>query len=222
MFTFWFYLTLVLAVFQWLSRWFSWKKVYFVTKPGTLVSLIIWSLQASHWQGGMLWFGLALVFSLIGDILLMLPPRFFLAGLAAFLGAHLLYILGLNPSFPYLNLPILLTAMVLLTFDFFWIRKFYSRLKKKAYSRLFRIPTVLYSLVISFMLFSALITLFRPEWTHPADFLIASGAVLFTCSDTILAYNRFFYEIKKGNFWIMLTYHLGQILLIVGAILQFT
>ena len=222
MFTIWFYLTLILAVFQWLSRWFNWKKVYIFTKPGTLISLIVWSLQISSWQGGMIWFGLALIFSLAGDILLMLPARYFLSGLAAFLTAHVLYIIGLNPGFPRFNLPILLTALVLLIFDFFWIRKFYSRLKKKAYSRLFRVPTVIYSLVISLMLFSAVITLFRPEWAHPADFLIASGAVLFTCSDTILAYNRFFYELKKGNFWIMLTYHLGQILLISGAILQFS
>ena len=221
MLTFWFYLTLILAVFQWLSRWFNWKKVYIVTKPGTLISLIIWSFQISHWQGKIIWFGLALVFSLAGDIFLMLPPRFFLAGLAAFLSAHVLYIVGLNPVLPALNLPILLTALIILIYDFFWIRKFYSRLKKKAYSRLFRIPTVIYSLVISLMLFSAIITLFRPDWTHPAAYLAASGGALFICSDTILAYNRFFYEIKKGNFWIMLTYHLGQILLVSGAILQF-
>ena len=140
MLTFWFYLTLILAVFQWLSRWFNWKKVYILTKPGTLISLIIWSLQISGWRGGMIWFGFALVFSLAGDILLMLPPRYFLSGLAAFLTAHVLYIIGLNPGLPRFNLPIFLTAAVLLIFDFFWIRKFYSRLKKKAYSRLFRIP----------------------------------------------------------------------------------
>ena len=40
------------------------------------------------------WFVAALVFSLAGDVLLMLPREQFVAGLSAFLVAHLCYIVG--------------------------------------------------------------------------------------------------------------------------------
>src|SRR5512144_421577 len=47
------------------------------TKPGTLILLIAWFTQIGDWRGGLLWFGLGLVFSLAGDVLLHLPGKFF-------------------------------------------------------------------------------------------------------------------------------------------------
>ena len=42
--------------------------------------------------------------SLAGDVLLLVPgPRFFMLGLAAFLLAHVCYIVGLNPTLPPLS-----------------------------------------------------------------------------------------------------------------------
>ncbi|MCD6285147.1 MAG: hypothetical protein J7M39_04450, partial [Anaerolineae bacterium] len=48
-----------------------------------------------------LWFVVALVFSLAGDIFLMLPDeKWFVPGLLAFLVGHLCYIVGFNPTWP--------------------------------------------------------------------------------------------------------------------------
>ena len=71
---------LVVAFFfgflNWLAIWFNWGKVIYVAKPATLFFLLLWSWQLSGWQGGLIWFGLALIFSLVGDIVLMFPPKY--------------------------------------------------------------------------------------------------------------------------------------------------
>jgi len=63
-----------------------------------MIFLIIWSIQLTGWKEEMLWFGIALVLSLIGDILLMIHPRYFMFGGAAFLLAHISYLVGFNQS----------------------------------------------------------------------------------------------------------------------------
>ena len=57
------------------------------------------------------WFVAALVFSLAGDVLLMLPREQFVAGLAAFLVAHLCYIVGFWTDGPAL-VPFLVAAVI--------------------------------------------------------------------------------------------------------------
>ena len=85
MITYWVYAALALALVQWTARWREIRWLHYATKPAVLLALIFWSWQVSGWQGPLLWFGIALVFSLLGDVLLMLPPSFFLTGLGAFL-----------------------------------------------------------------------------------------------------------------------------------------
>ena len=76
----WLILAVIAAPLHWLARLRHWRWLDLITKPLVLLFLIFWSLSITRWEGGMLWFGLALVFSLLGDILLMLPPRVFLGG----------------------------------------------------------------------------------------------------------------------------------------------
>ena len=45
-----------------------------------------------------MWFGIALVLSLLGDIFLLFPFRLFIAGLVAFSLAQIFYIIGLNST----------------------------------------------------------------------------------------------------------------------------
>jgi len=68
-------------------------------------------------------------------------------------------------------------------------------------------------------LFSALWTLFRPDWTASASGLAASGALLFLCSDILLAVDRFAYRFPHARLWVRVTYHLGQLALVGGAAL---
>jgi uncharacterized membrane protein YhhN len=65
------------------------------------------------------------------------------------------------------------------------------------------------------------LTLFRMEWNAIAALLAALGAFLFYFSDVILAWNKFVMPIKNGRIINMVTYHLGQIALIAGVLIQF-
>jgi uncharacterized membrane protein YhhN len=81
---------------------------------------------------------------------------------------------------------------------------------------------LIYGMVISIMLLSALLTLYNKEWGTLAAGLVAAGASLFFFSDVILAWNKFVSPIKNGRVVNVILYHLGQISLAVGVILQFT
>jgi uncharacterized membrane protein YhhN len=61
-------------------------------------------------------------------------------------------------------------------------------------------------------------TIFDPAWSTGAAFFVSVGAFLLWISDLILAWNKFVNPFRNSNLGIMLTYHLGQILLIAGVI----
>jgi hypothetical protein len=84
--------------------------------------LILWFVQVGGLEGRLLWFGLGLVFSLAGDIFLMLPSRFFIAGLIAFLLGHVFYIFGFDPIPLPMQWGTLLALAVVLGAGFFIIR----------------------------------------------------------------------------------------------------
>jgi uncharacterized membrane protein YhhN len=96
MFTLFFWLTLALAVLDWMAVENNWLRVHWFAKPATMASLIIWFTQVGQWTGPLAAIGLGLIFSLMGDVFLMLPERFFLGGMGAFFLTHLFYIAGFN------------------------------------------------------------------------------------------------------------------------------
>jgi len=120
----------------------------------------------------------------------MLPRERFIAGLVSFLLAHLMYIAGLNQTPPVINLPGAIVAVfVALT----WLRIYRgiaASLQASGNTAL-KYPVLAYSLVISLMLLSALLTLTGETWQPPAALLVSSGALLFFLSDTLLAWNKF-------------------------------
>src|SRR5438067_2095120 len=78
----------VFALLDWLAVSRSVRPVEYVAKPATLLALLVYA-GCGHPSP---WLVAALAFSLLGDVFLMLPADLFLAGLAAFLVAHLAYI----------------------------------------------------------------------------------------------------------------------------------
>ena len=156
----------------------------------------------------------ALVFSWIGDILL-LWPDLFLYGLGAFLMAHVCYILGFRlaqeqekrvdswhfiRSFFY-NLPIYgLVGLV-----FYLIYPNLGGLK---------IPVIAYIFVLVGMVTTARA---RFKKTNSASFWqVITGAFLFLISDGILAVARFYQDFPEAGILIMGTYATGQLLLVMG------
>jgi uncharacterized membrane protein YhhN len=217
---FWLVIVLAVALADWISISRGLKRVGLFTKPAVLLLLILWSLVASKWNGDMLWFGLALVFSLAGDILLMLPRRFFLVGLLAFLGTHICYLLGINSSPSPLPQDTYLYFIPIAAISFFVARRINQAVPVASAARM-RIPIIAYSIVIGLMVYSALNTLLRPDWQSSAAVLISLGAGFFLFSDVFLAYDHFIQPFKNARLIVRITYHLGQIAIISAALAHF-
>lgn len=209
-------LTLGLAFLDWYATERKLHRLHFITKPLVIVALIAWFTLATGWQGENLWFGLGLVFSLVGDIDLLFPKRLFLLGLVAFMLAHICYIIGFNQE-PLQFQPGLALLLVLLAVTDYSL---FVRLVRSPAGRQLRIPIAFYILVISLMVFSTLACLVRPMWTAAAAGFVALGGVLFMISDSILAYNRFVRSTPHAHLVVMSTYHLAQICLITGVIIH--
>jgi uncharacterized membrane protein YhhN len=156
----------------------------------------------------------ALIFSWIGDILLMWN-HLFIYGLGAFMMAHICYIIGFRVAqkstirfdqvnfikiFIY-NLPIYLAA----AFVFYLINSSLGSMK---------IPVVAYIVVILGMVTTARD---RFKKCDPASFWqIFIGAILFFISDGAIAINRFFVEFPESGILIMGTYAVAQLLIVMG------
>jgi alkylglycerol monooxygenase len=209
---FWLALTLGFAVADWLAVEFFWRRVHFVAKPGALLSLICWFSAVVGWQGANLWFGLGLVFSLLGDINLMLPGRFFMPGLISFLLAHVFYIIGFNQGLFPVH-PLVLLFLAAIVGYAVWL---INLLISTPSGRRMAVPVGVYTAAISLMLFSALSCLLRPDWSLGGAAVVSLGAVLFLCSDSVLAYNRFVAKTAHHDLVVMATYHLAQITIVLG------
>lgn len=156
----------------------------------------------------------ALVFSWIGDILL-LWPQLFVYGLGAFLMAHVCYIIGFRiaqqspgrlehvnfvKSF-FFNLPIYLAAALV----YYLIHSNLGNL---------RIPVIAYIVVIVAMVATARE---RFKKCNPASFWqVFLGAVLFFVSDGAIAISRFFADFPESGIVIMGTYAIAQLLIVMG------
>jgi uncharacterized membrane protein YhhN len=195
-----------------------WRRLEWAAKPGAMLALmawLAWRAAPAGWPGPVEWFLAALAGSLAGDVLLMLPPRFFVGGLAAFLLAHLAYAAGflaegLPPAGAWLlALPVAAAAA--------WL---FVRLRRALLARgdggLVG-PVGVYAAAISLMVVCGLATLLRAAWSGPPGWLAAGGALLFMASDSVLAWDRFVRPVRHGRLVVMVTYHLGQIGLIAGA-----
>lgn len=215
-------LTFLCAAVEWLAVAKGWRKVEYLAKPGVMAFLLAWLWLSGGLGGPLFWFGLAVLLSMAGDIFLLLnnERRWFPFGLGAFLLAHIAYIAGLNmPPAPLNTLTLGIALFVGMTV-FPLIRRILRSLPKRGLRRLVE-PVRYYSATISLMLFSALVTLFRTDWLDTPAYLVSLGAVLFVASDMILAWNKFVHPIWRGRLALMVTYHLGQILLVMGAVGQF-
>jgi uncharacterized membrane protein YhhN len=197
-------------------------KLEMIAKPGVMLVLFLWLWTSAGLGGVPGWFALGILFSLAGDVLLMLSlDRFFLAGLGAFLFAQIAYVVGFNIPIPPLSMWGLGMAIVIGVGGARVIRRILDAVIAKGQSRL-GIPIALYGIVITLMLLSAMLKQFDVTWEAGAALLVGTGAFLFYISDIILAWNKFVAPIQHGRIYNIATYHLGQIALIAGVIAQYS
>jgi uncharacterized membrane protein YhhN len=157
--------------------------------------------------GARRWFLVALVFSLAGDVFLMIPRNLFVAGLASFLLGHVAYIAGLLAQG--VDAPALALGAVIVTIAVSTIGLRVVRAVREGDESELAAPVLGYIVVISLMVACAIGT------GNP--FAIA-GSVSFYASDALIAWNRFIEEYPWGHVAIMVTYHVGQVGLVLSLL----
>ncbi|MEY9889051.1 putative membrane protein YhhN [Catenulispora sp. MAP5-51] len=158
----------------------------------------------------------ALVLSLVGDVFLMLPEdspsadRNFVLGLGAFLLAHVAYIAAfvrLHAHGGY-AISFVITGLVLAGAMFATVGLRVQRAAAEEDPAL-GVPVLAYVSVISLMVVAA-------WWT--GDLRIIPGALLFAVSDAMIGWTRFVRKDWELDVPIIVTYHLAQILLVLGLV----
>jgi uncharacterized membrane protein YhhN len=148
-----------------------------------------------------------LVFSLAGDVFLMLPRDRFVAGLASFLVAHLFYVAAFAPRPATFAAPGVL--LVLLFCGIGLLRALWDDLGS------LRVPVVVYAAALLGMAWQA-----AERWTAldttPA-LLAAIGAGLFVVSDSVLAWERFASRHRYGQAVVLGTYFAAQWLIAMSV-----
>lgn len=212
----------VLAALEALALHRNWFRLEVIAKPGVMLVLFLWLFTSAGLEGALLWFGLGILLSLAGDVLLMISlDRLFLAGLVAFLMAHAAYIIGFNIPVPQMSVWGIALAVIIGIGGARVIRRILAPLESKGRGRM-RMPIAVYGVVISIMLLSAMLKLTDVAWDAGAALLVSLGAFLFYISDVILAWNKFVAPIPNGRIYNIAAYHLGQIALIAGVIAQYS
>lgn len=189
----------------------------FFSKPLILIGLILYFFQITKPIASTLLTKSilsALIFSWIGDILLMWP-HLFVYGLGSFLMAHICYIIGFKLAQKsetriqqvdfvrtfFFNLPIYLVA----AFTFYLINPNLGNMK---------VPVITYIIVIVSIVATARD---RFKKCDSASFWqVFIGAVLFFISDGIIALSKFYQAFPESGVLIMGTYATAQLLIIMG------
>ena len=193
--------------------------VYLICKPAIMITLALhyWLVQREQQDAVSKPVLLAIIFSCAGDTLLMLQEQdgnFFMFGLAAFLVAHIFYILAYrqHQSSDTSNelqglqkiryaFPIILsgTGLVVILFNHLGGMK---------------IPVLMYAIVLTAMVLAAL---FRFGKTSSSSFaMVFGGAILFMISDSLIAINKFLEPLPLAGIWIMVTNIAAQYLIVTG------
>ncbi len=148
-----------------------------------------------------------LVFSLAGDVFLMLPSDRFILGLLSFLVAHLFYIAAF--MFAGSGATSKLVGAVLLIYGCLMLWRLWPTLGHM------KTPVVVYTLAILLMALMAVSWYLKGG--REGSYLAAVGAIVFVASDSILAFNRFKGSFRGAQFLILTTYFTAQSLIALST-----
>lgn len=208
------YLFQVIAIFHVIMIAAGQEDLAFYSKPLLIPTLFLYFISNHRLSAFRELIAAALIFSWIGDVLLMFVYKsstYFLLGLSAFLIAHVFYILFYHKVRLKENIQ-----------SRWWlvpvVAVYYAVLISFLFPRLgtMRVPVPVYGIVITFMLLLALHMLFLRA--KAAGTQMAFGAILFIISDSILAFNKFYQPFEQSGWMIMLTYCVAQLLIVMGAL----
>jgi uncharacterized membrane protein YhhN len=201
-------IAVLLAVTDWVAVGRGDRRLEHVAKPGATLALIgvAATLDPADPAARVLFVG-ALLASLVGDVLLMGPGERFVAGLAAFLVAQLLYIVGFaiqGASAAGYAVGLLLAAVLIVPLG----TRFMRALRASGRDALVG-PVGAYMTAIGPMYASAVAS---------ADAAAIIGALAFVASDGLIAETRFVAPLEWGPVAIMVTYHVAQLGLVLSLL----
>lgn len=205
-------LTIVAAVSACLTIWAEYYGpawLLYTCKPLTMLAIISIVFtgnvnQSSNYRNAIL---VGLVFSMAGDILLMLPIDMFKAGLVSFLIAHLIYIAGFMSGRPRQQ-----RWLTLIPWGIYGILIY---LVLAPYLGVLKIPVGIYVIVILVMGWQA-----RERWLFfrdKATIIALAGAIFFIISDSFHALHRFREPFATGRLLTLSTYFTAQWLLAIST-----
>lgn len=185
------------------------------TKPFILLSLLgfyVYSVEAININ-----VVLALIFSWIGDMFLILNGvKWFAVGGVSFMISHFFFILSYLSNINFANIDTLV-IVILAIFFFITVSIIFSKLKEHLPKALFY-PMYLYLLINGAMNCFAIFRFLSS--VEIASIITVIGAILFFISDSSLFFVRFKKNCKlKTHFLVMLTYSIGELLIVIGLIL---
>lgn len=168
---------------------------------------------------------ISLIFSCIGDILLMQRQNhLFVFGLASFLIVHISYVISFLVQLRHegeafkrrlTNSTIIKTMIPFLAYISLMLYVLCPKLHTdKEETKGLLLPVIFYTFVVVGM---AYISYLRDRKT-PGFWSVFIGAVFFVLSDTLIAFNRFVLPIPIAGLFVMFTYGLGQYLITIGTL----
>jgi uncharacterized membrane protein YhhN len=202
-------LTFVSAILTILAAYQKRQLILYLFKPLAILFVILIALQPKHSTSDFYRYAIivGLLFSLAGDIILMLPSDRFVPGLVSFLFAHVFYIVafiyenGRDLSFWHF-IPFLLYGCLML-------RVLWPHLGRM------RLPVVVYMLAILIMGWTAASRHLLTE--REGSLLALIGAILFIASDSFLALDRFKGHFRSAQLLILSTYFTAQWLIALST-----
>lgn len=190
---------MALAAVDWWAVIRGNKIVEYVCKPGTatlfVVTAALIDANDTRAQG---WLVAALVFSIAGDVFLMLPRDAFLPGLASFAVAQVLFAVSFAVG-DASSLRFMVALLLVAATSSILARRFIGALKRLDQRNLVP-PIAVYMAVISAMVVCAIAS---------GNVLGIIGAVLFMASDSLIAEERFVQQRRWQPLTIIVTYHLA-------------
>ena len=198
----------VAAVGDWVAVARRPSPLEYLWKPATLALLVGVALALDPVDDGQrAWVVAALVLCLAGDVFLLPRPDLFVAGLVSFLLGHVAYVVGFlvrgadEPVWALAGAAVAVAAGAV-------VGTRVLRAVRAGPDPDLAVPVVLYMAVISAMVVTAAAT---------GVAVAAAGALLFYASDATLALDRFERRRPWGPLTVIVTYHLGQALLVVSV-----
>jgi uncharacterized membrane protein YhhN len=195
----------ILTIF---TAYYDRERTHYLFKPLTIIFIILIALESKFPASSFYKYAIiaGLLFSLAGDVFLMLPRDRFTAGLISFLIAHLFYIAAFwSESGRALSIWAVIPFLI---YGSLMLRMLWRDLRKM------RLPVLIYMLVILMMGWTAVSRLMPgQEGSLPA----AIGALLFIASDSMLAIDRFKGRFKGAQAYILTTYFAAQWLIALST-----